>query len=63
MRRSLSTVFFILLFLTLFAEVRYKFGGDTDYPPFEYANDRGAPVDSTSMSLGQYLVLSILTLR
>ena len=44
MRRSLSTVFFILLFLTLFAEVRYKFGGDTDYPPFEYANDRGAPV-------------------
>ncbi|PXF34306.1 hypothetical protein EU77_08355, partial [Mesotoga sp. SC_NapDC] len=44
MRRSLSTVFFILLFLTLFAEVRYRFGGDTDYPPFEYANDRGAPV-------------------
>ncbi len=44
MRKALSTAFFVSVFLVVFAEAEYRLGGDVDYPPFEYENERGIPV-------------------
>ena len=44
MRKAFSIVFFMLLSLTLFGQMKYIFSGDIDYPPFEYENERGIPV-------------------
>ncbi|HRX66303.1 transporter substrate-binding domain-containing protein, partial [Mesotoga sp.] len=44
MRKAFSIVFFMLLSLTLFGQMKYVFSGDIDYPPFEYENERGIPV-------------------